>query len=380
MAKHKQKKSDNVPNMSVTQSSYVFPAISVIIPMYNAEKYIGKCLDSILAQTFQNFEIIVVDDCSTDNSYAIVESYKEKFGGRLTLMRMEQNTGGGGFPRNRGLLFSRGEYIYFMDSDDMIRDNAFKEMYTLAKQFNADIMHYIKSYDANDDGLILKLDSNRVYGSMNKVLVNDDLLYRLNLIVKDGFWYAPWRYFIKRDLIAEHEIFFPKITILEDQIFIRNLLFHAKRLLIVPNALYIYRQSVNSVMRSKRELLQGIKVSLESTIIATKLLANTMNKIEFFRSNRNHTYTILQHFLFGQLYRFFHEYNEKSSADIYEAIKFNFAERLGENDVLVSMLLTILKSQYKINVTNQYKFNQFATAANKRIAELEAEIKRLKSK
>ena len=64
------------------------PAVSVVIPLYNAEKFIGDCLDSLLAQTFQNFEVIVADDCSTDLSYAIVQSYAEKFGGRLILSRM----------------------------------------------------------------------------------------------------------------------------------------------------------------------------------------------------------------------------------------------------------------------------------------------------
>ena len=72
------------------------PAVSVIVPLYNAEKYIAECLDSLLAQTFQNFEVIVVDDCSTDNSRQIAESYLEKFGGRLKIFDNEKNSGAGG--------------------------------------------------------------------------------------------------------------------------------------------------------------------------------------------------------------------------------------------------------------------------------------------
>ena len=70
--------------------------------MYNAEKYIGACLDSILAQTFKNFELIVVDDCSTDSSCTIVDSYTKKFGGRLKLVHTEENSGGCAVPRNVG--------------------------------------------------------------------------------------------------------------------------------------------------------------------------------------------------------------------------------------------------------------------------------------
>ena len=355
-----------------------YPAISVIIPMYNVEKYICECLDSILAQTFQNFEVIVVDDCSTDSSYAIVKSYKEKFGKRLTLSRMEQNTGGGALPRNKGLAFSRGEYIFFVDSDDSLIKTALEEMYTLAKRFNADLLHYIKSYTANDDGKIVNLNSNRTYGSLDKILVNVDLKQRLNMIIKDGFWYAPWRYFIKRELIIEHEIFFHKMTMFEDQIFIRALLFYAKRVLIVPRAVYIYRQAINSVLHIKREFLNEIKLSLEAIIFGLKLLANVMDKIEFFKANPNYRYAILQHFISTQLSnRFLQEYNEKTAYEIYEAIKFNFGENLGEHDVLVSMLLTEIKIRHKTFVVTRQKFNKFAQQAQQRIAALEAEVKRL---
>ena len=87
------------------------PAISVIIPMYNSEKYIAECLNSILVQTFQNFEVIVVDDCSTDNSVEIAKSYEEKFDGRLKIFKTKKNSNGGGYvPRNLGLNLSCGKY------------------------------------------------------------------------------------------------------------------------------------------------------------------------------------------------------------------------------------------------------------------------------
>ena len=77
--------------------------VSVIIPVFNAEKYLGVCLESILIQTLKDFEVIVVDDCSTDASATIAESYLEKFGGRLKIISLPENTGSGAVPRNIGL-------------------------------------------------------------------------------------------------------------------------------------------------------------------------------------------------------------------------------------------------------------------------------------
>ena len=106
--------------------------VSVIIPVYNAEKYLRGCLESILNQTFADFEVIVVDDCSTDNSLAIAESFLEKFGGRLKIISLPKNTGNASVPRNEGLRFSRGEYVFFMDNDDLILDNALETLYNFA--------------------------------------------------------------------------------------------------------------------------------------------------------------------------------------------------------------------------------------------------------
>ena len=113
--------------------------------MYNTEKYIGEALDSLLAQTFKDFEVIVVDDCSTDNGVEVVNGYAPKFNGRLQLMRMKVNSGGGE-PRNRGLHLSRGEYVFFMDADDALVSTALDELYAVAKNFAAYVVHCNRYY------------------------------------------------------------------------------------------------------------------------------------------------------------------------------------------------------------------------------------------
>ena len=87
------------------------PQISVIIPMYNAEKYIRQCLISVLASKFKNYEVLVVDDCSTDNSVAEVRKLLPHFDGRLKLLSTEKNSGGAGIPRNIGIKNAAGKYV-----------------------------------------------------------------------------------------------------------------------------------------------------------------------------------------------------------------------------------------------------------------------------
>ena len=103
------------------------PYFSIIVPMYNAEKYIRICVNSILMQTFQDFELIIVDDCSTDNSYNIC---RELYGNneKIHLFRHEKNQGPG-IARNLGMENSRGEYIFFIDSDDAIIPNALEKLH-----------------------------------------------------------------------------------------------------------------------------------------------------------------------------------------------------------------------------------------------------------
>ena len=114
------------------------PKISIIIPVYNVEKYLRECLDSCINQTLENIEIICVDDCSTDDSYKILEEYQSK-DPRIEIFKQKQNNRQGA-ARNKGLEIATGEYIWFVDSDDYIDTKACQILYDAIRDFNVDIL------------------------------------------------------------------------------------------------------------------------------------------------------------------------------------------------------------------------------------------------
>lgn len=112
--------------------------VSIIIPAYNSEKHIGKCLDSIFSQTHDDLEVILVDDCSTDKSYDVMRLYSQREPRRLKLVKNQENKGAGA-SRNVGLELAQGKYIGFIDSDDTIELNAVKKMHDTLEKKGVDI-------------------------------------------------------------------------------------------------------------------------------------------------------------------------------------------------------------------------------------------------
>ena len=110
------------------------PKISVIMPMYNVEKYVGCAIQSLLNQTFTDFEAILIDDCSTDNTLAVAKSFADS---RIKIFKNKKNLGAAQ-SRNIGMSHAQGEYIYFFDSDDALMPNALELMITAAEKNNAD--------------------------------------------------------------------------------------------------------------------------------------------------------------------------------------------------------------------------------------------------
>ena len=123
------------------------PKVSVVVPMYNAERFINFCVTSILQQTFENFEVILVDDCSTDKTLDIVKKFDDA---RIKILRTKKNSGYPGAVRNVGLNAATGKYIFFMDHDDSILPNAFEVLVDVAEKNNADAVNTTTWYASSN--------------------------------------------------------------------------------------------------------------------------------------------------------------------------------------------------------------------------------------
>ena len=325
------------------------PAISVIIPMYNAGKFIGDCLESILAQTFQDFEVIIVDDCSTDSSRTIVESYVSKFNGRLTFLQLDRNTGSGAVPRNTGLNFAHGEYVFFADADDLLTLTGLEELYSLAKDFDADVVYCEKYYTANEDLSKVFIHSEQYGGSFvdKPTLESEDLTERVQKILQDDFWVTPWSKFVKRRLLIDNRIFFPPVKIAEDDIWTYELVFRAKKFLRVPNIVYIWRQTDKSLFHKTRTAQSEINFWSNPLIFGLKNFDDFMGETEFFRRNPQYRLAVLDHLAHGRCFTQLSKVADISPLEFYETIRNGFEKNLGDYDVLVAYLCTLVNEQRK---------------------------------
>jgi len=204
--------------------------VSIIIPFYKVEKYIGDCLKSAISQTLQEIEIICIDDASPDQSRSIVLQYMEQ-DSRIKLIVNETNQGVS-VARNQGLECAQGEYVYIMDSDDMLAHHAMEKLYEKAREKNADLI-LCDAYDyfSNQE---------------NKYFQNPFFYKELH----DWPGHAAWWFMFKRQLIVDHpEVRFPeRIHPVEDTVFSFMLFSFSKTFEYVNEPLLYYRNHSDSVM------------------------------------------------------------------------------------------------------------------------------------
>lgn len=366
---------------SASSEPFTCPDISLIIPMYNAEQYIAACLDSILAQTFKNFELIIVDDCSTDKSSDIIDSYIPKFGGRLNHFRLKTNTGGAGIPRNKGITLARGEYIMFMDSDDLITATALEENLKLAREYNSDVMYRTLYYKLSADGSEKKLAGVPKYKPGDETVIDNDLDMRVKDMAHSRYWLAPWRTFSRREFILENELFFPNIRPYEDLVWTHALLIYSKNFLRVPHPIYFYRDNEGSMTRVKKSPAESAQFYLNPIILGLKSLDNYISGHEFFADKPQYRYGLLENFFSGRFLSVFREEaSELQPHELYAAIKDGFGDELGDYDVLVAALCTALHTQQELTAEKLKNFKKYVVASNEKIAALEEKLNQLKEK
>ena len=246
------------------------PKISVIIPMYNAEKFIRQCLISVLASKFKDYEVLVVDDCSTDNSVAEVKKLAANFDGRLKILSTEKNSGGAGVPRNVGIKNAAGKYITFIDNDDMILSTTLENFFEVAEFYNADVVYAEKYFIIEDgkdfNGKNLKVKFN---GSIEDLVETptvetSDLSERIRRDMAGKFLIAPWGKFYRRDFLTENKIDFPQMRFAEDLTFCFKCLCRAKNYIRIPHVTNIRRELKTSTARMIVDSQEGVGLWLKS--------------------------------------------------------------------------------------------------------------------
>ena len=321
------------------------PKVSVIIPVYNAEKYLGVCLESLLIQTFTDFEVILVNDCSTDSSVTIAESYLDKFGGRLKIITLEKNTGSGAIPRNEGLKFSRGEYVYFMDADDFVIDTALETLYNFAENYQADVC-YVEGCFTCGEEIIPQAVQVAAWNSEWKV--NNPTL-ELNAFVKhvEDFigarvrW-TPWLKFLRRDFLIDNNIKFPPLKICEDGIWTFELLCLSKRWLRLPIPVYIYRNHQESWSSSHEKTPQEqLKFWVSPLINGIDYLAEFMNQFELFSYHPNYVVRALNVLANESFQQTGKAFDKLSPREIYEIFLEEFSKFDYNHTALIAYLIFI---------------------------------------
>ena len=216
--------------------------VSIIVPVYQVEKYIRQCVDSILAQTFTDFELILVDDGSKDKSGQICDEYA-RMDTRVKVIH--KGNGGAADTRNRGMDQAVGNYVMFVDSDDYIAPTMIECLYQNILNENADIAacNYLYFFEN---------DRKKVFATnvKSEVLTGTEIFYYRKNERNYGFWTVVWNKLMKRETVGK--VKFRSGKYYEDEFWANEIYQMDIKIVTIPECLYYYRQHENSTMRQKK--------------------------------------------------------------------------------------------------------------------------------
>lgn len=248
--------------------------ITVIVPIYNVEKYINKCIESIKKQTYKNLEIILVDDGSTDRCGEICDNYSKK-DNRIIVIHKEN--GGLSDARNTGVDWAKGEYITFVDSDDYLDKNYIEKLYRAIKKDNTEISQcgIIKFNEELKETQYIGYSENNIITTKQSIIDMSKEHWVENVVV--------WNKMYSKELIKD--IKFAKGMLHEDEFFTYKALYNSDKISIIKDYLYYYRQNSQSIMGKKYDLKR------------LDILEAFNERIDFFKSRREeelYNYSLLR--------------------------------------------------------------------------------------
>lgn len=256
--------------------------ISVIIPAYNTEKYIRSCLESVLTQKFHDFEVIVVDDASTDQTNMILREYQKRHPDIVNILTQTKNHRQGA-ARNRALKVAKGKYILFLDSDDRIEPETLERVWNKAKKNDADIVFL--GYKFMDMQGNVHKESH-----VTPCMLGEMTFSKIKALFTTSV--VPWSKLIRKSLIIDNKIYFPEDTVYEDHATTYLYYLYAKNTCLLNDYMYIYNLRPESTTTSKNQAyhMQHMNMSL--------LLVERLKKRGFGEKLKDE----IEYFLFEQMY------------------------------------------------------------------------------
>lgn len=215
------------------------PKISIVVPIYNVEEYLTKCIDSLINQTLYDIEIICINDGSTDNALQILEEYKKK-DSRIIVINQENY--GQSIARNRGIECAKGEYLGFVDPDDWVDLDYFEKLYNAATRTGSDIaVGGIIRVTGFKKKKFLKFEN-------ETITENTDLKFKLCDVPEKSY---VWNKIYKTEKLRNARLKFEEGRIFEDCIFTPQVLYFLGKMVTVPNTYYFYLRRGDSTVKQR---------------------------------------------------------------------------------------------------------------------------------
>lgn len=224
--------------------------VSIIVPVYNVQQWLNKCIDSLISQSYKNIEVLLINDGSTDRSGEICDEYS-RTDSRIKVIHISNN--GQSVARNKGLHISKGEYVLFIDSDDYLCDREIiKKFVNILNNSKCDFIYtsYCRFNDGNENEITeilpINLTNKDIENKLGKNILAD-------LITKSSFHHAPYLKVCRRDFILKNNLYFREGYYHEDVEWSFKVFYYAKKIVIYNDSWYMRRMRENSTITSRDE-------------------------------------------------------------------------------------------------------------------------------
>ena len=347
------------------------PMISVIMPVYNTKQYVQQAVDSVLNQTFKDLQLILIDDCSTDGSYELLQELYGK-NERVKLLRNARNLGVWR-TENRGIRNAVGKYIAFLDNDDVHLPNALERLYNVAESQQADVVSSFCWLQSESEDIPKnfagKFNMISEGTPVQQVTVisppSDDFQIMLNLYLRGEFGFAcSWNKLYSRQFIFDNGIHFPINA--GDRGFTFQCVLHAKKYVKVPFPTTIYRNRIVSTSRHPPSPDALAKTPGSMSKFAADF-ENIMNEFKFFRENPIYKYRVIERQLLAwNLHSTTRYYRNSQSIDpeLIKRVYEKTSEDFGEHAPFINWIF------HRAHI-----FYQMSVELSARVQQLEAQIK-----